>query len=191
MPVEKIFLLSEWQATEALAIGRPVQQIDCLDQHIGPELDDLRLRIEDLAILTGGRVIARDLGGRLEQITSEDLGSAERVRTNATHTSVVHGGGDKAAIAARRVQVQRQYDNAPDNDEAAMWVETDATATDGAMPMKINSGVSRKPPPMPNIPDTNPTAAPIARMRNTLIGRSAIGRYSCTSVRLGCRREPG
>ncbi|CAM5769768.1 60 kDa chaperonin [Labrys miyagiensis] len=73
--------------------------------------------LEDLAILTGGRVIARDLGGRLEDITKEDLGSAERVRTNATHTTVIHGGGDKAAIAARRVQVQRQYDNAPPNIE--------------------------------------------------------------------------
>ena len=38
--------------------------------------------LEDLAILTGGRVIARDLGGRLEQITLEDLGAADRVKTS-------------------------------------------------------------------------------------------------------------
>ena len=57
-----------------------------------------------------------------------------------------------------------------------MWLATEATATAGAMPMKISSGVIRKPPPIPNMPDTKPTAAPIARMRKTLTGMSAIGR---------------
>ncbi len=57
-----------------------------------------------------------------------------------------------------------------------MWLATEATATAGAMPMKINSGVIRNPPPMPNMPDTKPTAAPIARMRKILTGISAIGR---------------
>lgn len=73
--------------------------------------------LEDLAIITGGRVIARDLGGRLEQIEAADLGSAERVRTSATHTAIIHGGGDKASIAARRTQVQHQFENAPPNIE--------------------------------------------------------------------------
>ncbi|CDX62833.1 molecular chaperone GroEL [Mesorhizobium sp. M2C.T.Ca.TU.002.02.1.1] len=73
--------------------------------------------MEDLAILTGGRVIARDLGGRLEDIQEEELGSAERVRTSATHTSVIRGGGHPQAIAARRAQVQRQYEVAPPNVE--------------------------------------------------------------------------
>ena len=73
--------------------------------------------MEDLAILTGGRVIARDLGGRIEDVTADDLGSAERVRTSSTYTSVVRGGGDAAAIAARRAQVQRQYEAAPPNVE--------------------------------------------------------------------------
>lgn len=73
--------------------------------------------MEDLAILTGGRVIARDLGGRLEDVTPDDLGTAGRVRTSASHTSVIRGGGDAAAIAARRAQVQRQYEAAPPNIE--------------------------------------------------------------------------
>ncbi|BCH22722.1 molecular chaperone GroEL [Mesorhizobium sp. L-8-3] len=73
--------------------------------------------MEDLAILTGGRVIARDLGGRLEDVTPDDLGTAERVRTSASYTSVIRGGGDTAAIAARRAQVQRQYEAAPPNIE--------------------------------------------------------------------------
>ncbi|MGQ3215304.1 MAG: molecular chaperone GroEL [Shinella sp.] len=73
--------------------------------------------MEDLAILTGGRVIARDLGGRIEDVTAEDLGTAERVRTSASYTTVVRGGGNEAAIAARRAQVQRQFEAAPPNIE--------------------------------------------------------------------------
>lgn len=73
--------------------------------------------MEDLAIVTGGRVIARDLGGRIEDATREDLGGAERVRTSATHTAVLKGEGEAAAITARRAQVQRQHDMAPPNIE--------------------------------------------------------------------------
>ena len=72
-----------------------------------------------------------------------------------------------------------------------MWLATEATATAGVMPTKINSGVIRNPPPMPNMPDTKPTAAPIARMRNTLTGMSAIGRKSCTRVYFGMSPEAG
>jgi hypothetical protein len=57
-----------------------------------------------------------------------------------------------------------------------MWPVTLATATAGEMPRKISSGVMRNPPPIPNMPEMNPTASPIARMTNTLTGRSAIGR---------------
>ena len=57
-----------------------------------------------------------------------------------------------------------------------MWLETVATATAGTMPMKISSGVIRKPPPMPNIPEMKPTASPMPSSRNILTGRSAMGR---------------
>jgi chaperonin GroEL len=73
--------------------------------------------MEDLAILTGGRVIVRDLGGRLEAVTREDLGGAEAVWSTASDTTIVRGHGDPAAIVARRAQVQRQYDRAPPNIE--------------------------------------------------------------------------
>ena len=51
-----------------------------------------------------------------------------------------------------------------------MWPVTLATATGGEMPRKINSGVIRKPPPMPNMPEMKPTASPIARMTKMLTG---------------------
>ncbi len=73
--------------------------------------------MEDLAILTGGRVIVRNLGGRLEDITRDDLGSADKVAASASETTLIRGHGDPAAIKARRAQVQRHYDRAPPNIE--------------------------------------------------------------------------
>jgi hypothetical protein len=55
-------------------------------------------------------------------------------------------------------------------------VVTLATATAGCTPIKIRSGVMRKPPPTPNMPEINPTASPIASTRKMLTGMSAMGR---------------
>jgi hypothetical protein len=51
-----------------------------------------------------------------------------------------------------------------------------ATATGAGTPRKTRSGVIRNPPPMPNIPDRNPTKAPIATRRGALTEISAMGR---------------
>ena len=73
--------------------------------------------LEDLAILTGGRVIARDLGGSIGAVQMRDLGSARQVRISSHQTLVTAGGGDPEMIAARRQQVARQYEVAPENIE--------------------------------------------------------------------------
>ncbi len=73
--------------------------------------------LEDLAIVTGGRVIARDLGGRLDQISPRDFGRARQVRISANQTVISAGAGDPVALAARREQVARMLANAPPNIE--------------------------------------------------------------------------
>jgi chaperonin GroEL len=73
--------------------------------------------LEDLAIVTGGRVIARDLGGRLDQVALRDLGRARQARITANSTVLSAGGGDPKALAARREQVARLLANAPPNIE--------------------------------------------------------------------------
>lgn len=76
-----------------------------------------RAMLEDIAIVTGGRVIARDLGGTLSGMTRRDLGQARQVRVSADLTLISGGGGDPSAIAARRGQVMRQLEAAPQNIE--------------------------------------------------------------------------
>jgi chaperonin GroEL len=73
--------------------------------------------LEDIAILTGGRVIARDLGGLIDHVMPRDLGSARQVRITANRTVIIAGGGDQMGIVARREQVMRQIELAPPNIE--------------------------------------------------------------------------
>lgn len=74
--------------------------------------------MDDLAIITGGEVLSRDLGKKLENVTLAQLGGAEMVRSTASSTSVLRGEGDRDAVVARRNQVQRMYEAAPPNVEA-------------------------------------------------------------------------
>jgi chaperonin GroEL len=64
--------------------------------------------LEDLAIMTGGRVIARDTGGRLETTRLLDLGRADKIIVSGQRTVISGGAGDAEQIAARRELVSRQ-----------------------------------------------------------------------------------
>src|SRR6266436_2666870 len=87
--------------------------------------------LEDIAIATGGRVISVDLGGKLEKAELQDLGSARQVRISASKTLITAGGGDPKAVAARREQVMRQYDAAPENIERDKFQERIAKLSGG------------------------------------------------------------
>ncbi|MAU46736.1 MAG: molecular chaperone GroEL [Yangia sp.] len=88
--------------------------------------------LDDLAILTGGEVLARDLGKKIETVPRAQLGGAETVRTHASHTSILRGEGDPEAIRARRAQVQRQHDAAPPNIEKDKLRERMSKLTGGS-----------------------------------------------------------
>jgi chaperonin GroEL len=66
--------------------------------------------LEDIAVMTGGKVLARELGRTIEQAQLEDLGSAQHVRVTPEQTIITGGAGDPAQIRGRRAQVQRQLD---------------------------------------------------------------------------------
>jgi chaperonin GroEL len=66
--------------------------------------------LEDIAILTGGRVITEDLGIKLENVDLADLGKAKRLVIEKENTIIVEGGGKKDAIQGRVGQIKRQID---------------------------------------------------------------------------------
>jgi chaperonin GroEL len=72
-----------------------------------PGAGDRRVRIlEDVAVLTGGRMIAEDAGDKVEDATYADLGRARRVWANRDFFSIVGGGGDKASINQRIQEIK-------------------------------------------------------------------------------------
>jgi len=64
--------------------------------------------LEDMAIMTGGRVFVKELGGHYHDATVADLGRAQRVNVSANSTVIAGGGGDAAQIRSRMEQVRRQ-----------------------------------------------------------------------------------
>jgi chaperonin GroEL len=72
--------------------------------------DRRKAMLEDIAVLTGGRMIAEDLGIKLENLTMEDLGQAKRVSIDKDNTTIVEGLGKKADIEARVKQIRAQVE---------------------------------------------------------------------------------
>ncbi len=72
--------------------------------------DRRKAMLEDIAILTGGRVITEDIGIKLENVTFEDLGQAKRVVIDKDETTVIEGAGSQSEIEGRIGQIRRQID---------------------------------------------------------------------------------
>jgi len=72
--------------------------------------DRRKAMLEDIATLTGGRVISEDLGIKLENIKLDDLGRAKRITIDKDNTTIVDGAGDKKDIEARVKQIRAQIE---------------------------------------------------------------------------------
>ncbi|GAC1333568.1 MAG: chaperonin GroEL [Beijerinckiaceae bacterium] len=72
--------------------------------------DRHKAMLEDIAILTGGQMIAEDLGIKLENVTLQMLGRAKRVRIEKENTTVIDGAGQKKEIEGRIAQIKAQIE---------------------------------------------------------------------------------
>jgi chaperonin GroEL len=73
--------------------------------------DRRKAMLEDIAVLTGGKVISEDLGIKLENVKLEDLGSARRVTLDKETTTIIDGGGDSKNLQARVKTLKAQIDD--------------------------------------------------------------------------------
>jgi chaperonin GroEL len=72
--------------------------------------DRRKAMLEDIAILTGGRMISEDLGIKLESVGMNDLGRARRVRIDKDNTTIIEGMGESSALEGRVRQIRVQID---------------------------------------------------------------------------------
>jgi chaperonin GroEL len=73
--------------------------------------DRRKAMLDDMAILTGGQVIAEEIGVKLENTTLRELGSAKKVVITRDDTTLIEGAGEKAAIQARCAELRRQIED--------------------------------------------------------------------------------
>ena len=72
--------------------------------------DRRKAMLEDIAILTGGQVIAEELGMKIENVTLDMLGTAKRVEVNKDDTTIIDGDGEKDLIKARAESIRKQIE---------------------------------------------------------------------------------
>ncbi len=105
-----------------------------------PAFGDRRKAIlEDLAVLTGARVITEDLGIKLESVQITDLGSAKRVIVDKDNTTIVEGAGDASAIQGRVGTIRRQIEESTSDYDKEKLQERLAKLTGGVAVIKIGA----------------------------------------------------
>jgi chaperonin GroEL len=101
--------------------------------------DRRKAMLEDIAILTGGTVIAEELGLKLENATLKDLGRAKKVEVGKEDTTIIDGAGEKAAIEARVKNVRKQIDDATSDYDKEKLQERVAKLAGGVAVIKVGA----------------------------------------------------
>ncbi len=105
-----------------------------------PAFGDRRKAIlEDLAILTGGKVITEDLGIKLENVTVSDLGTAKRVIVDKENTTIVEGSGDQKAIAGRIAMIRNQIEDTTSTYDIEKYQERLAKLAGGVAVVRVGA----------------------------------------------------
>ena len=105
-----------------------------------PAFGDRRKAIlEDLAILTGGRLITEELGIKLENVDISDLGTAKRVIVDKETTTIVEGGGDRKAIQGRITTLKKQIEESTSDYDREKLQERLAKLAGGVAVVKVGA----------------------------------------------------
>ncbi|KKJ03742.1 chaperonin GroEL [Burkholderia gladioli] len=99
--------------------------------------DRRKALLEDIAILTGGQVIAEETGLTLEKATLAELGQAKRIEVGKENTTVIDGAGDKASIEARVKQIRVQIEDASSDYDREKLQERVAKLAGGVAVIKV------------------------------------------------------
>ena len=101
--------------------------------------DRRKAMLQDMAILTGGQVIAEELGLKLENVTLNDLGKAGRVVSDKDNTTIISGGGKKKDIQARVQEIRAQIDKTTSDYDREKLQERLAKLAGGVAVIKVGA----------------------------------------------------
>ena len=101
--------------------------------------DRRKAMLEDIAILTGGTVIAEEVGLSLEKATLKELGQAKRIEVSKENTTIIDGAGDENSIKARVTQVRKQIEDATSDYDKEKLQERVAKLAGGVAVIKVGA----------------------------------------------------
>ncbi len=101
--------------------------------------DRRKAMLEDIAILTGGKVIAEEVGLALDKVTLEDLGQAVRIEIGKENTTIIDGAGQAAEIEARVKQIRIQIEEATSDYDREKLQERVAKLAGGVAVIKVGA----------------------------------------------------
>ncbi len=101
--------------------------------------DRRKAMLEDIAILTGGTVIAEELGLKLENAQLKDLGRAKRIEVGKDDTTIIDGAGEKATIEARVKNIRKQVEDATSDYDKEKLQERVAKLAGGVALVKVGA----------------------------------------------------
>jgi len=101
--------------------------------------DRRKAMLEDMAILTGGKVISEEVGRKLDSVVVEDLGRARRVTSDKDKTTIVEGKGGDEAIKARIKQIKAQIEETTSDFDREKLQERQAKLAGGVAVIKVGA----------------------------------------------------
>jgi chaperonin GroEL len=105
-----------------------------------PGFGDRRKRmLEDIAVVTGGQMVAEELGMKLEGVTLDQLGRAEKVKVTKDDTTIIGGRGDEDAIKARINQIRTEIENTDSDFDREKLQERLAKLSGGVAVIKVGA----------------------------------------------------
>ncbi|MCD6384219.1 chaperonin GroEL [Candidatus Sumerlaeota bacterium] len=129
----------EGEALATLVVNKLRGTISCCAVKAPGFGDRRKAMLEDIAILTGGKVISEEAGFKLENTRLEDMGRAKRVRIEKETTTIIEGAGTKEAIQGRIKQIKRQIEESTSDYDREKLQERLAKLAGGVAVIKIGA----------------------------------------------------
>ena len=129
----------EGEALATLVVNKIRGTLKCCTVKAPGFGDRRKAMLEDLAILTDGRMIAEELGIKLENVTLKDLGRTKRIIVDKDNTTIVEGAGKKSAIEGRISQIRAQIDETTSDYDKEKLQERLAKLAGGVAVIKVGA----------------------------------------------------
>jgi chaperonin GroEL len=129
----------EGEALATLVVNKLRGIVECCAVKAPGYGDRRKAMLEDIAILTGGKAIFKDLGIQLENVKLTDLGQAKKVRVDAENTTIIEGAGKREAIEGRCQQIRQEIEKTDSEYDREKLQERLAKLSGGVAVIKVGA----------------------------------------------------